>query len=109
MQPQIVRESDGAVADQLRAALMAWNESQAGPRNTGHVTLSIRDERGELLGGLVAEMFWNAAYVSVLWVDEAHRGNGYGTAFMQRAEESTEHVRVTLCSVDDDLPGTPVL
>jgi GNAT superfamily N-acetyltransferase len=87
MNAQIVRESDGAVADQLRASLMAWNESQVGPRNTEHFTLSIRGHDDELLGGLIAEMFWNAAYVSVLWVDEAHRGKGYGTALMQRAEE----------------------
>jgi len=76
LQPQTIRESDSAVADQLRAFLMAWNESQVGPRNTEHFTLSIRGHDDELLGGLIAEMFWNAAYVSVLWVDEAHRGKG---------------------------------
>jgi ribosomal protein S18 acetylase RimI-like enzyme len=85
--PGNIERDPARVGAELTAALAAWNEAQVGPRNTQHVTLSIRAQDGELLGGLVGEMFWNCLYISVLWVKDGHRGMGYGTALMQRAEE----------------------
>lgn len=83
----VVETNQPAVAAELAAALGAWNEAQAGPRNTERFTLSVRGANGELLGGLVGEMFWSCLYISVLWVKDDCRGKGYGTALMNRAEE----------------------
>jgi ribosomal protein S18 acetylase RimI-like enzyme len=95
--PTVTVETDrAATAAQLASALQAWNEAQVGPRNTEHFTLSIRGDDGELLGGLVGEIFWNALYVSILWIKDGHRGSGYGSALMNRAEEIA---RKRLCDV----------
>ena len=83
----VVETNQPDVAAELAAALQAWNEAQAGSRNTQHFTLSVRGANDELLGGLVGEMFWNCLYISVLWVKDGCRGKGYGTALMNRAEE----------------------
>jgi GNAT superfamily N-acetyltransferase len=85
---QVIIEPDqSGVAAELSAALTNWNEARVGPRKPESFTLSIRGDHGELLGGLVGEMFWNALYVAVLWVDDAHQRKGYGTALLNRAEE----------------------
>ena len=84
--PIIVRQENAAAAE-ISGALQQWNEKQAGPRNTQRFALTIRSEDGELLGGLVGEMFWTFLYVADLWVTEHHRGRGFGRALMACAEE----------------------
>jgi GNAT superfamily N-acetyltransferase len=49
--------------------------------------LSVRDDKGDLIGGLIGETLWNALVVNVLWVRGDHRKRGYGTALMERAEQ----------------------
>ena len=85
--PRITLEEDHAVAAEISAALQRWNESQVGPRNTQHLTLSIRGDEGELLGGLVGEIFWDFPLdVADLWITDPFRGRGFGRALLQRAE-----------------------
>ena len=89
--PKIALETDPTpVAAAISAALGDWNEKQAGPTNTYRFTLSIRSEDGELVGGLVGEIFWTCLYVSDLWVSERHRGHGCGRALLDRAERIAE-------------------
>ena len=84
--PTINLESNEAVAAEIDAALKHWNERQVGPLNTEHIALTIRDENGELLAGLVAEMFWTFLYVADLWVKDDHQRRGYGTALLNHVE-----------------------
>jgi GNAT superfamily N-acetyltransferase len=82
-----VEDNPVAVAAELDIRLRQFNEEQVGPRNTLNFVLSVRDDQGELVAGLVGETLWNALLVSVLWVHAQHRHNGYGTALMARAEQ----------------------
>jgi GNAT superfamily N-acetyltransferase len=75
-----------AVAAELDARLTRFNEAQAGPLRTRHVALTVRDHSGTMVAGLTAEIFWNALYVHLLWVDEACRRQNYGTLLLRRAE-----------------------
>lgn len=84
--PTVNVETDEIVAAQIATALQNWNERQVGPRNTHHVTLTIRVEDGELVAGLVGELFWTFLYVADLWVDDGYQRRGYGTALLNRAE-----------------------
>ena len=82
--------------DETRAAVLrgltAHNQSKVGPRNAKPLTLSLRDESGTIVGGLVGELKWEWLYVDLLWIDEAHRGGGFGEALMAQAEqEAREH------------------
>jgi GNAT superfamily N-acetyltransferase len=82
--------------DETRAAVLhglsAHNQSKVGPRNAKPLTLSLRDESGTIVGGLVGELKWEWLYVDLLWIDEAHRGGGFGEALVARAEEAArEH------------------
>ena len=78
----------GEVSSELEKRLRAFNEASAGPLRTKHVVLAVRDETGRLIAGLTAEIFWNALYIDILWVDEEHRRQGYGAALLRRAEDA---------------------
>jgi predicted N-acetyltransferase YhbS len=74
------------VADEIRLRLIRFNEQRAGPMHDVRVVLSVRDERGELVGGLVALGFWNGLFIELLWVQQGERGRGIGTSLMRAAE-----------------------
>jgi predicted N-acetyltransferase YhbS len=45
-----------------------------------------RNERGDLVGGLLGETGLDWLFVASLWVAEAHRGSGVGRALLAEAE-----------------------
>jgi GNAT superfamily N-acetyltransferase len=85
----ITSEDDdvAAVAAELGARLTRFNEAQRGPLGTRYVALTVRDNSGTMVAELTAEVFWNALYVHLLWVDEEFRRQGYGTLLLRRAED----------------------
>jgi GNAT superfamily N-acetyltransferase len=88
----IEKESASAVAEELASRLKRFNELRAGLLNTQPLVLSVRDSVGNVMAGLTGELFWNALYVEVLWVDEQYRGEGYGAALLEHAEKvACEH------------------
>jgi len=52
-----------------------------------HVRLALRDERGDLVGGLTASTPVLVLALEQLWVDERFRGRGYGRQLVREAEE----------------------
>jgi GNAT superfamily N-acetyltransferase len=96
-------EEQEVITERLRA----FNLTHAGiswqaPEEARPVHLSARDANGILVGGLVGEThaipYW--LNVSVLWVAEAVRGQGIGTALLRGAEQiarrrSCQHARIT--------------
>jgi GNAT superfamily N-acetyltransferase len=46
-----------------------------------------RDEQGQVVAGLSAEMYWGWMFVDDLWVHESLRGQGYGSRLLALAEE----------------------
>jgi GNAT superfamily N-acetyltransferase len=90
----VISEADNLVevANELESRLTHFNEAHAGPLRTRHIALTVRDEDGVLIAGLTGEIFWNALYVDLLWVDENYRHQGYGTSLLRRAEDcAIEH------------------
>ena len=73
--------------DDLETRLRAFNEIAAGPLRRTPIALTVRDASDVLIGGLTAELFWNALYIVSLWVDESHRRSGYGSVLLREAEE----------------------
>ena len=71
---------------QVRAGLMAFNDSQAGPAQVEHIAVYLRDANGAIHGGLVGFFAWQWLSIEWLWVGDALRGQGYGTALLREAE-----------------------
>jgi ribosomal protein S18 acetylase RimI-like enzyme len=45
-----------------------------------------RSDDGAIVGGLTGKTYWNYLDVAFLWVDEGHRGSGFGKTLMLAAE-----------------------
>lgn len=87
--PTIQRETDfAATREAVLRGLAAHNEARVGPRNAEPLALSLRDESGAMVGGLIGELKWEWLYVDLFWIDEAHRGAGHGEALLGMAEQA---------------------
>jgi ribosomal protein S18 acetylase RimI-like enzyme len=76
-----------AVATRIRKGLIKYNTTKAGKPNYKRLVLSARDEKGRIVGGLTGELYWNALYVELLWLEEGARKGGLGRRLMREAEK----------------------
>ena len=67
--------------------LRAYNASKAGVSMQEPIALLVRDDSGEILGGLYARVFYQWMFIELLSVPEQARGQGMGTKLMRMAEE----------------------
>jgi GNAT superfamily N-acetyltransferase len=64
----------------------AFNVAKAGPYGEQTLALVIRDETGEITGGLWGEAFYDWFFVKLLIVPAALRGTGTGAKLLAEAE-----------------------
>lgn len=50
------------------------------------IKIFLRDKEGKVVGGITGNMFGGWVYISLLWVDEALRNQGYGSELLKRFE-----------------------
>ena len=72
----------------VQERLREFNEQKVG-EGDHHRTLAIfiRDPEQHILGGLLGDTYWGWLYVSILWIDERLRGQGYGERLLAAAEQ----------------------
>lgn len=83
-------QRDDAPQDDVRfvyESLIAHNRVHAPGPEWSHLRFFLRDGEGSIRGGLLGEIYFGWLYVSILWVDEAHRGKGWGKRMLAAAEE----------------------
>ncbi|SIQ58974.1 MULTISPECIES: GNAT family N-acetyltransferase [unclassified Bosea (in: a-proteobacteria)] len=81
------RETDvAATREAVIAGLSAYNAARIGPRNGVPLALSLRDDDGAIVGGLIGELKWQWLHVDLLWIDESQRGAGHGEGLVALAE-----------------------
>ena len=51
------------------------------------VGIFLRQDNGDIAGGVTAYLNWTWLQVSQLWVDESLRGEGYGSQLLNRIED----------------------
>ncbi len=50
------------------------------------IILALRNEKNQAVGGLFGQAMYRSLYIRHLWVDQKHRGRGYGKVLVQEAE-----------------------
>ena len=78
-----------ATADELQILdqeLDAFNDNATGLSDRQSIGISVRDRAGRMVGGLKGITALGWLYVSNLWLDEGHRGQGLGSDLLRRAE-----------------------
>lgn len=94
--------------DAIRNGLNAFNFAIAGQDNHQTFAIFLRDENEMIVGGLLGETYWGWMYISVLWVEETLRGQGWGWKLLTRAEEEARQrgcKYVHLDTLDFQAPG----
>ena len=67
--------------------LRAYGEQFATQESEQPISVMLREADGRLAGGLLGETGWGWLYVGTLWIEEAARGRGYGSALLRLAEK----------------------
>ena len=96
--PRIVEEKRNAraVAGRIRKGLIEYNSAKAGKPAYQRLVLSARDAKGRIVGGLTGDLYWNALYVELLWLEEGARKSGLGAGLMREAERRARRARKEL-------------
>ncbi len=67
--------------------LVAYNQSKIGRRNWKNIAITIRNDAGEIVGGVTGEAWADWLFVQLLWLDEAYRGHDYASRAMDALED----------------------
>jgi GNAT superfamily N-acetyltransferase len=73
--------------DVVNAGLSAYNDQVLGSQQYEPMRLLVRDAKGQVVGGLLGELYYNWLYIAILWLHEDIRGQGIGRRLMATAEE----------------------
>ena len=74
------------IVDAIADGLNRFNGAKGGDDHYFPFALVIRNESGEIVGGLNAATFFGWLAIELLWVDDTYRGQGYGSELLRRAE-----------------------
>jgi GNAT superfamily N-acetyltransferase len=57
------------------------------------LSYALKDETGQVMAGINAMLYcWNILYIDILYVEDAHRGKGYGKLLLDRAESEARQL-----------------
>jgi ribosomal protein S18 acetylase RimI-like enzyme len=68
-----------------------YNRAQVGPENYRPLRVFLRDAQKRVVGGLLGSTYWGWCSIDYLWVSEEVRGQGYGQALLEAAEEAARN------------------
>jgi len=86
----VERIDTAATSRKLWKGLIGFNREQAGPLRHKRAILTVRDEKGRLLGGLIMQSWWQETYIELLWLATRARGLGLGSALIKEAERRAQ-------------------
>jgi GNAT superfamily N-acetyltransferase len=63
-----------------------------------NVSFVLRNDEGDIVGGITGTIFWYHLHIDFLWVDYSLRGKGYGKELLERIEGAAKenHCRLIL-------------
>ncbi|MGI5493267.1 GNAT family N-acetyltransferase [Microtetraspora malaysiensis] len=100
--------SDAELSKQLDKALTAFSEAATGTAYGDSFSVKVTDEAGELVGGLTAWTWGGLCGISMLWVREDSRKDGWGSKILHAAEAEAVRRgcdRVAVSSFTFQAPG----
>jgi GNAT superfamily N-acetyltransferase len=67
-----------------------YNQQQAGDDGAQRICFVIRGPGQEIVGGVVAAIYWDWLYIDLMWMKEELRGSGYGSRLLTLAEDEAQ-------------------
>jgi len=78
----------GSDINAIVQGLLAFNQAHTNGATPEYLMATVRDSEGQLVGGVVGAAYVSWLQVSALWLQDALRGQGYGSALMALIEEA---------------------
>jgi GNAT superfamily N-acetyltransferase len=63
-----------------------FNRAKTGNEGPRPVAYFLRDEDGQIVGGVQGSLWGRSVHIDALWVDDKHRGQGHGAKLMKAIE-----------------------
>lgn len=64
-----------------------------------HINKCIKNDN-EIIGGVLAEIYWNVLHINILWVKESYRNKGYATALLNDVENIAKEMNCKTAHLD---------
>lgn len=77
-----------------------YNRQHAGDPDHQELAVFVRDAERKILGGLLGDTYYGWLTISLLWIDAAWRGQGYGRALLHAAEAEALRLGCTHAHLD---------
>lgn len=65
----------------------AYNQGIVGHGPPCPVACFLRDDDGQIVGGVHGELWGRSVHIAAMWVDESQQGKGHGSALLRAVEE----------------------
>jgi GNAT superfamily N-acetyltransferase len=65
----------------------SFNRAQTGNERPHQVAYFLRDEDGQIVGGVQGNFWGRSVHIDALWIDEKYRDQDYGSKLMTAIEE----------------------
>jgi GNAT superfamily N-acetyltransferase len=82
----VFQQEAGEAGRLVRDRLDLYNVAATGVPGYYPVNFFVKSARGETMGGLLGAIWGGWLHVTYLWIDEAVRGQDWGTRLMDQAE-----------------------
>ena len=82
-------EPNPSIADVgiVERGLFLFEENRLGSPEHAHFAIFLRDDLGQIQGGVDGHIMWGRLFIKTLWVPEMLRHQGLGTRLMHAAEQ----------------------
>lgn len=82
-----VENPDRSVWSVIAQGLREFNTKKAGDDDRKELCVVLYSPDQQIVGGVIAEIYWNWLFINVMWVKEELRGTGFGEKLLNRTEE----------------------
>lgn len=100
---KIIEQWNQDDSDYIRSKVIEHNMEQLpNELKTSRESISfvIKDDKGEVMGGITGDILWRHMHIDFLWVDESVREEGYGSILLEKIESLAKAKRCRLIHLD---------
>lgn len=100
MKIEIYNESQEEIFSVLVDSLRQFNFQMMGEERSQPLIVVMRDDSGEVVGGIAGRTIYHQLLIEVLWVHDDKRGQGLGIKLMEIAEREAQKRGCIAAQVD---------